>query len=109
MFFSKNIEDNLEQATKKNDAALQQLLIRIDALEREAKVLLDELQVTPEQVTTFMANPDNFTPENWDELQEQRKTLEDKLKRDIDNIRNPSKTKKAQADRHVQRHWLFVK
>lgn len=109
MFFSKNVDDNLEQATKKNDTALQQLLIRLDALDREVKVLLDELQVTPEQVNTFLANQDNFTPENWQELQDQRKTLDDKLKRDIDNIRNPSKTKKAQSDRHVQRHWLYVK
>ncbi len=109
MFFSKNIDDNLEQVSKKNDQALQQLLIRLDALDREVKVLLDELQVTPEQVSTFLANQDNFTPENWQELQDQRKTLDDKLKRDMENIRNPSKAKKTQADRHVQRHWLYVK
>jgi hypothetical protein len=98
MFFNKNSEQ-----------ALLQLMIRVDALDREIKQLLDELQATPEQISTFLANRENFTPENWDELQQERKILDEKLKRDVENIRNPSKTQKAQADRHVARHWLYVK
>lgn len=109
MFFSKDLEQNLEQGTKKNDTLLRQLLIRVDALDREIKMLLDELKITPEQVSTFLENPENFTPENWEELQTERKALDDKLKRELDNIRNPSKTKKAQTDRHVAPHWLYVK
>lgn len=109
MFFSKDKELNLEQGTKKNEALLKQLLIRVDSLDREIKMLLDELKVTPEQVSTYLSNKDNFTTENWEELQKERKANDEKLKRDLDNIRNPSKTKKAMADRHVAPHWLFVK
>lgn len=110
MFFSKDKELNLEQGIKKNETLLKQLLIRVDSLDREIKMLIDELKVTPEQVSTYLSNPDNFTTENWEELQNERKALDEKLKRDLENIRNPSKTKKAMSDRsHVAPHWLYVK
>lgn len=109
MFFSKDKELNLQQGTQKNEALLKQLLIRVDSLDREIKMLLDELKVTPEQVSTYLSNPDNFTPENWHELQLERKVLDEKLKRDLENIRNPPKIKKTMADRHVAPHWLYVK
>jgi hypothetical protein len=109
MFFNKDKEQLLEQNSSKNDQLLHQLLIRVDALDREVKTLLDELKVSPEQISTFLENRDNFTPENWETLQQERKALDEKLKCELDNIRNPSKVKKAQADRHVARHWLYVK
>lgn len=77
MFFSKNSEQNLEQQTNKNNLLLQQLLIRVDALDREVKTLLDELKITPEQLSTFLENRDNFTPENWETLNKERQALDE--------------------------------
>ena len=110
MFFEqKNNANILEQLLAKQDHAMQELLIRMDVLDREVKGLMNELNVTPEQLTKYIENSDNFTPENWEELQQQRKSLDEKLKRDLENVRDPSKTKKRQADRNVAPHWLFVK
>ncbi len=110
MFFEqKNNVNILEQLLAKQDHATQELLIRMDVLDREVKGLMSELNVTPEQLTQFVENADNFTPENWEELQKQRQALDDKLQRELENVRDPSKAKKRQADRHVAPHWLFVK
>ena len=108
MFFN-NEELKVEQDIKRNELIFQQLMIHVDSLDREIKSLLSELKVTPEQLTAFVSNEENFTQENWQELQNQRKLLDEKLKTEITNIRDPRKVKKAQEDRNVQRHWLFVK
>jgi len=108
MFFQDS-EQKQEQDITKNETAVQQLAIRIDALDREIKTLLAELNVTPEQLTVFVSKEENFTSENWQELHKQRKMLDEKLSKEIANIRDPRKVKKAQETRNVQRHWLFVK
>lgn len=109
MFFMDKKEKTLEQQLTKNDLAMQELLIRIDVLDREVKTLLDELNITPEQVSAFVSNKDHFTEENWEELRKQRAQLDQKLALQKTSIRDPLKTKKAQAERNVGRHWLFVK
>lgn len=109
MFFDNKKENTLEQLIVKNDLSFQELLIRIDGLDREVKNLLKELDVTPEQLSAFIANPDNFTEQNWEELQKQRTSLDEKLALEKNNIRDPLKVRKTQEERHIARHWLFVK
>lgn len=108
MFFN-NTEQSLEQEALKQEKLLQELLIRMDALDREAKVLYQELDITPEQLRVFLENRENFTEENWETLQEQRKALDEKLKCVLDNVSDPIKAKKAQESRRVAPHWLFVR
>ena len=109
MFFNNNKEQSLEQDAIKQQNLLQQLLIRMDALERESKALYQELKITPEQLEIFLENRENFSDENWAALQEQRKILDEKLKCELENVNNPAKTKKAQESLHISPHWLFVK
>lgn len=108
MFFGDS-QQRLEQTLAKNDLLMQELIIRLDSLDREIKALLAELNITPEKLTAFISNKENFTDDNWTELQKQRKLLDEKLNKELSNIRDPRKVKKTQMDRHVQNHWLFVK
>jgi ABC-type Fe2+-enterobactin transport system substrate-binding protein len=108
MFFTDK-NQKLEQDIVKNNQALQQMLIHMDSLDKEINALLTELKVTPQQLEVFLANPDNFTTENWQELQKQRQLLEEKLQRDLANIRDPRQAQKSQESRNVQRHWLYVR
>jgi len=108
MFFS-DPELKLEQDITKNDLSAQQLMIRIDSLDREIKGLLSELNISPEKLSTFVANQENFTEENWQELQKQRQLLDEKLNKELSNVRDPRKVKKNHEDRNIQRHWLFVR
>ena len=110
MFFNHKKEADLEQQSAKHELSMQELMIRIDSLDREVKTLLDELQITPEQVSHFVSSATNFTSENWEELQNQRKLLDEKLAMELSNIKNPTKTKEAlQSQKNVARHWIFVR
>jgi len=110
MFLSQQSEENLESQSTKNDLTLQELLIRIDGLDRQVKAFMEELDISPEQISGFVNNPDNFTQENWAQLEKQRKMLDEKLDLEMRNIRNPKSAKKAYASRAgVQQHWIFVR
>jgi len=105
MFEHKDLDKILED---KNIKA-KELTIRNENLDRETKALLEELKVSPEQLTTFIEDKENFTEENWKELQIEREKLEQKLQTEIKSIRNPLEVKKAYSERKVDQHWLFVK
>lgn len=110
MFFSQQPEEKLENQSTKNDLTLQELLIRIDGLDRQVKAFMDELEITPTQISEFVNNRENFTPENWEELENQRKMLDEKLDLELRNIRNPKHTQKNfSAQAGVQQHWIFVR
>lgn len=100
---------NIEQKIEKNLNQTRLLELQMEAQDKEIAEFLREMKVTPKQLANFVENPDNFTPENWEELQKQRKLLDEKLNKDLKNISNPLKTKKAYKERQVDPRWLFVR
>src|ERR1700733_7904915 len=103
MFFNKD-ETNDEEVNIKENLNLQELLIRMDALDREVNALMSELKVTPSQVNAFVSNKENFTEENWQKLQATRLELDSKFSTETSNIRNVRQTEQRQKERHVQPH-----
>jgi hypothetical protein len=102
-------DSQLEAHIQKNELTQQELSIRIEALNRDVDGLLTQLNVSPEQLTTFIENKDNFSEENWNTMQEQRKALDEKLLRELVNVSNPKKTRDAFKNLNAQPHWLFVR
>ncbi|MGA8164395.1 MAG: hypothetical protein WB791_05130 [Waddliaceae bacterium] len=88
---------------------IQELSLLIEACDRREKELLEELRVTPEQLTAFVKDKANFTEKNWEELQEERQKWDSTLERDLQNILNPKQTKQAYAERDINPQWLYVK
>lgn len=103
------IGDELEKKIQKHELAFKELMIKTDTLNQQVEELLAELNVSPEQLTTFIGNKDNFSEENWEMIVKQRKELDEKLLRELANIRNPLKNKKTYSERVVPQHWLFVR
>lgn len=101
--------DDLERNVNKNALALQELAIRIESLNDQVDELLNELDVSPEQLTAFVENKENFTEENWNHLLQQKEEWNKKLLLSLKNIRNPIEAKKKYAERRVEQHWLFVR
>ena len=108
MFFQDK-NQQVDENIAKNERVLQQLLIHMESLNSEIDLFLDDLKVTPQQLNKYLSDPENFTDDNWLELQKQRELLEEKLSRDLKNIRDPRKTQKTQQTRNIQQHWLYVK
>jgi hypothetical protein len=105
MFFSQDLDEQIRQAELKIEA----LAMRIESLDRQSDELFDDLKVTKEQLDVFIGNSSNFTEDNWVQLQELKKELDDKLKRELDNVRNPLKNKKTYSERNIGHNWLFVR
>lgn len=101
--------DNFEEKLVHNEIKMRELDIRHEKLDHDISNFFEELQVTPEQLTAFISTKDNFTEENWQELQKQKKQLDEKLDIELKNVRNPLKSKKALASLNVGRNWLHVK
>jgi hypothetical protein len=104
---------NLEQSTNNRlievDRKIGELEIENEALDRSIRTLLAEHQVTEEQVAVYVSQRGNFKDQDWLTLQQERKRLDDKLKKELEAVVNPLKKKKSQKERHVQPHWLFVR
>lgn len=104
------LKDKLvEEKIQKHEKHFQELVIRMETLNREVNDLFADLKATPEQINQFISNKANFSEEEWTELHNQRKALEEKLQREMDNIRNPQRLKKVYEERHVGNTWLFVR
>jgi hypothetical protein len=103
------VDDELEKKLQKHELAFQELAIKTDNLNQQVDELLAELNIFPEQLTTFIGNKENFSEENWQEIVKLRQELDEKLKRELANVRNPLKNKKTYSDRVVSQHWLYVR
>lgn len=88
---------------------IRELEIRNQKLDQDTLDLLKELQITPEQLTLFLNDNDNFTQLDWEKMQQQREKLEQKLQTELTSLRNPLKSKKTQQERCINNHWLFVR
>lgn len=103
------LKDNIEEKLHLNEKKIRELSIRLEKLESDITNFLEELEVTPEQLSTFISKKENFTEENWLEIQKQKKQLDEKLDLDLKNVRNPLNSKKALASLNVGQFWLHVK
>lgn len=105
MFF----QDKLEEKIKNNKKKALEIDIRLEKLDHDITKFLEELPLSIEQLNIFLANHENFTQEEWEALQHIKQRLDERLQRELDNIRNPNKTKKSLEGLRVQRHWLHVR
>ncbi len=101
----KKIEDHIH----KNKTAFKELSIRMEGLNREVQDLLESLNVTPQQLSRYVENPDNFVSENWEEIQKIKQEIDAKMERSLSNIKNPQKTKQSFENLRIQPTWLHVR
>jgi hypothetical protein len=102
-------KDDSEKVIESNELKIQEMEIKIEALDREINQILNEINLTSEQLTIFLSNRENFTEENWKDIQRLQSELDQKLLCELANVRNPQKVKKTYEERNVGRHWLFVR
>lgn len=103
------VESKLENQIQNHSLKAQELAIRLEDLDREVDTFLKEVNINLDKLTSFMENKENFTDENWTQLLQEKEKINEKLQRELANIRNPLKTKKAYSGLRVQNHWLHVR
>ncbi len=111
MFFE--VTETAQDKIKKNVKRLQELLKLNSELDVKEKHLFEDLNLTPKQLTKFLNDKETFCrsydEESWEQLQTEKEKIDRKLVTDLQNIRNPQKTKKALESLNVPRHGIFVR
>jgi hypothetical protein len=104
------IKEKLEEKIQATERKLNELSIRLKRLDEEYQQLLKEWGLTAEELKNHVENPENFDPSIWEELQKEKKKLDEKLNLELNSVSDPLKTKQAFSERgSIQQHWLFVR
>lgn len=102
--------DQVDEETQKHLSKIKELVIQLEKLENDEKEFLREFNITEEEISSYLDKKENFSEEEWQELAQQKKLLDDKLKNSLAAIRDPRKAKRSYSSlQNVQRHWLHVR
>jgi len=104
MLFNSNEEKMLH-----NEKRLKEITLRFERLNMEIEGFLEEMEVTPEQLTCYVENRDNFCEVSWEELRKQKQMLDQKLDLETKSLADPRETQKKRETQNVAPHWLFVR
>lgn len=103
------LNESIDDTVKRSELCIQEL----KRLEKERKEILDDLSqklnMTPEEISKFCSDPNNFPPEELDYAKRLCQELEDNLKRELANIKNPLKTKKSFSSLNIPSYAIFVR
>lgn len=105
MLEQKNIPEKIEKTEKK----IKELEFSNQKLDSDIKEFLEELNVTPDQLTTFCTDSSNFNEKNWKELKNTQEDLEATLETAINSAHNPLETKKKLSEQIIANRWIYVK
>lgn len=104
------VKEKLEEKINQTERKLRELSIRLERFDQEYQEILEELGVTPSELTDFASNSDNFPSSTWKELQKEKEQIDLKLNLELNNVRDANKTAKRATERgFIQQHWLFVR
>lgn len=96
-----------------NDDKLQkritELTIEHEALNLKVAKIMEELELKPEQVTQYLANPENFSEKNWTQIQEIKNEQSQKLMNDLLILSKNPRKKKSLSKEPPKPHWVMMK
>jgi uncharacterized membrane-anchored protein YhcB (DUF1043 family) len=105
-----SLEEQLKEKIQKTERKMKELALHLEHLDRNYQQLLQEMALSSNQMEEDIQNADNFSPEVWEALENERRQLEEKLDLDLKCIRDPFKLKQAfQEQGAIKQHWLFVR
>ena len=100
-------QEEIEATIENNEERMKALFAQLKEMDQEVETLFADLEVTPQQVKAFVENRENFTEENWTEIQ---KRLDEHISLKADLLPNRTKLRKVYQERaSIQPTWLFVR
>jgi DNA-binding transcriptional MerR regulator len=70
---------------------IAQLLKRQEELSDQLKALFNNIGFTPEELSAYLSNPENFTSEDWETIQTTQREMDERLERLLNNVANPER------------------
>ncbi len=103
--FDLHTQDPSEKHAKK----LEELKAKFARTENLLTNLLAEHHLSQEEFSAFLANPNHFEPKAWEELQKARRQLDQKLKLELNSIKNSHSTAEKYKAFKQSSQWLPVR
>ncbi len=89
---------------------INELQILSENLNRNYQNVLQELQISQEEFTLFVTNPNNFTEKEWKEMHQAEEEMKQLITAQLTEVVNPKATKQKYAQRsQIKNNWIFVR
>ena len=93
-----------------NQQRLNEFKMKWECLQEEFHQFLKEIELTPEQLNTFIENEEHFPPAIREEMEQAKKKLDEKLELELNHLSCPLEKKTSlETQAPIQKHWLFVR
>ncbi len=102
-------DSDLDSKRELHEKRFKELLLHFQTLEKEVADLYAQLDLTPQDISNYVDNKENFSEEVWKQLELRKKEMEEKLQTKLSNICNPAKTKQAFQSLNTRPHWIHVR
>lgn len=100
-------EKTLDVRHNENEETLAQLSNQMKDLEAQAEQLMEKMGVDKGQVKEYVENPDNFSEEQWQEMQILQEALKKRISSELDNVPDVKRTERAFQELGVaDRNWI---
>lgn len=106
MILNKGQYQNHIHETKKR---LNEIKIQLEKMDAEYENFLNNFgPFLPS--SEDLKNEENFTPQEWEELQKEKSQLEDLLNLELSQLKNPEETEKTRKEQgEISPHWLYIR
>jgi len=89
---------------------INELLILSENLNNNYQKILEQLDLSDQQLTSFVENPENFSEKEWEDLEAEKKKMQEMLDLQMSHLQDPKKVQKKYSQRkRVKSNWLFVR
>lgn len=102
-------DDAVESKIEKHKNLIKKLALQLENQDRIELSLFSQLQISPEKLTAFLDNKENFSDHDWEEIQKHRQTISGDLGRSLTNVRNTAQLKKTYTSLRIAQHWIPVR
>ncbi len=104
------MQEEINKKIQATENRMRECSLSLERLNQEYQQLLNDLGLTQEQLKARVENRDHYTPQEWEEMQQEQKRLDEKLNLELAHLTDPLKTKEAFSSvKTIQQHWLFVR
>lgn len=91
-----------------DDQKIEQLLQRDQELKSQIKTLFEDIELTPEELSRFLSQKENFTPEEWGVMEAKKRELKEQIERSMNSLPNPEKTASAYKLGRRRANWVRI-
>lgn len=99
-------EYNSDEDIKRFEDSVSKMNGLVDSMYQQYYDMCKELGIAPEQLEQFLNDSDNFTPQQWQEMQQQKKQLEEDFERTLANVSTPEEKQQKYKELQQRMHWI---